>query len=263
MWNIIKSINFQCKRDRGLKLLYLFMFGMILLTTFMNLSGSVESVTGSEMLVSNSSGVLVITGFICSFFLCRTIGGDYTDKTINYEVLTGKSRNNIFFARMIYGFSLCVLAWSVLVLLPYIVATAINGWGISVEFKVFVTRTLLLYLPLLRYMCEIMLITVLVRNQYLGMIISYLIFEISAVVLVIIKEILDIEKAVFMWTSSSNMINVFNFRDYVVRYINGEDVAVYGEPIPKDDLMWTVIVSLVVSLICIAVSYRCFKKRDM
>ena len=97
----------------------------------------------------------------------------------------------------------------------------------------------------------------------MGMIISYLIFEVSAVVLVIIKEIFDIEKAVFMWTSSSNMINVFNFRDYVVRYINGEDVAVYGEPIPKDDLMWTVIVSLVVSLICIAVSYRCFKKRDM
>lgn len=96
MWNIIKSQWYQLIRDkrvRGIFIVTLLFNGAI---TFANLDTWEETLKGG-MITADLASFYGVMGLI--FLLAITafvMGTDFTDKTLNYEILAGHSRGEVF-----------------------------------------------------------------------------------------------------------------------------------------------------------------------
>lgn len=260
MWNIIKAQCYQIKGDiiiiPGLIIsLVLPFFGLIVDGV------SIDSLTGSMFAVTVMSLMPFMLLIISLVFASRIMGWDMNDRTINYEIMSGHSRTQVYFARFFTSVIWTFIASIIIVSIPILIFTAVNGWGHSVKAADFVTRAVVMMLPFFRWICELTLITVLVKNSNIGMVLGFVIFQVMMMIPMIFDEMLDVNIDVIF--SSANLISlstISNSRDIL---IDGNMVNVFDAVLKPSIIQNSVIVSIAAGIFCIIVSFCIFKKRDM
>ena len=261
MGNIIKAMNYQIKND---KVTYF----CVLLSVFLSCSNLVgcdlSEVTGSSFISMAGDMTALLPMFVILILSVRICGWDYTDKTLNYEILIGHSRKDAFWSRVLVSLSWALPFMIIIMFVPLLLLTAINGWGIYSDMSNIIIRWVLSVFPMFRLFCECVLITTLLKNCYLGLVIGFLLTEIAYSVMMTIEELGKIELGLFsVIQSTCNMDKLISCPDYTFEYINGKDEMVFITEIDPVFAVLSVAVSLLVGIGCLMLAYRFFRKTDL
>ena len=262
MWNLIKAQNYQLKRDNGI--IYIYLLGALYIGGFffdMVKEHSLVEITGSQMAVSNGLTCTLVSGILVALLTSRIAGWDFNDKTLNYELLAGHSRAKVFWSRVIVSLVWCLVTVLVIFFVPMLVFGLMNGWGIKAELGGSLLRYGLALFPLFRFVCECILLTVIIRNCYMTMIIAFVLYEFSCLV----DTMQGLLTGVYLTThfASTNVTRILEFGKQKFAYINGEDVTVYETAMESSLILGTISVSLLVGGACLFIAYHYFKKCDL
>lgn len=259
MWNIIKAQNYQTRGDNVV--IYGFLACLLpLLVSFLN-QDSFGNMTGSLYLVHAGEVLPFVIVIITLVLTTRICGWDYADKTMNYEVLAGHSRGEVYWGRIIASMLWGMGAGIVITFLPVLLFTVVNGWGFSISFKGALMRLLLLLFPMFRLVCEFALLTFLLRSCYVAMIIGWVLYGTANIITMIAEETAKLRFTVQL--ASANMSSLLNFENYTIGYIDGEDIMLYDTALDASLTVGSVVVSVAVGAGCLVIGYICFKKGDM
>ena len=266
MLKVMRSQLYQLVLDKVIFLVLLIwlLFGaynIYTLLTEIELSG--ETISGGEVLgewfQSGFLFVLVITVFIMT--------KDLFDKTLYYELLSGKSRAQVFMGRFFISLAVSeVCALLALWVFPAIY-TLSNGWGENLSFSGVLFRTLLEMLFVFRVCAEAALFSMLFKRKGL----AYLMIPIVLI-------IPDMICSVFLYSASQvktlkpylPWLSVFmtQFDTTLCEFVkvklqndSGENIT-YLVAVP-DHVGVMVFCSLGLGLIMLAAAYRIFARKDM
>ncbi len=265
MQNIITSLQYQTKRDNvTYYAIFAAVLGYILVFSDFNGFEKVLSLSGSEFFIEAQGLFNLPISIFLVILATRICGWDYTDKTMNYEILIGHSRRDVFFSRIWVSFIWCIPISLAIFILPPLVLTLMNGWGIYTDMGDMILRCVISVFAIFRMYCECVLLTFLTKSCYIGLIASYLLIEIGAVITVGFKELGGIALGNLTALSSmANFTELMTLDKYSFQYINGKDEMLFNAAVDPSYAAVTVIVSLLAGLGCIVVSYLYFRKSDM
>lgn len=257
MRNVMKAMNYQIIRDNFL--FYSIIAGVVpMISIFAN---GTDGLNGGMAIVGISSGISVFMGIALVILVPRICGWDYTDKTMNYELLAGHKRADVFWGRailsMVWGLSIAVIA----VALPIVIVSLIFGWGNNLDLGNAVLRFVLMLFPLFRLVCELTLITFLIRNCYGSIICGYMYIMFSTMAVLFAEEFGDFKFTTQL--SVANAMRLLEFNNYTIGFVNGEDVYIYESAVESGYIAETIAVSLIGGIICLLIGYFVFKKSDV
>lgn len=261
MRDIIKAMNYQTRRDNFT--IYILLFGIANVAMgFADAPRDVMELTGSgyaasEILRSAAS----MTPLVIMAFCARICGWDCNDKTINYELLSGHTKTEVFFGRAIPALIWSLAASTALIILPVMFFWVMNGWGEQASLGGIIARLALMYLPFIRAACESILLTFLLKNCYLAMIAGYFLFMIPFMVSMFIEDFSKAEPLSWQFTVT-NLVQLF-YLNSKMGFIDGKDVAVYDTALAPELLWGTVASSVLISAAAIFLGLFAFKKSDM
>lgn len=258
MWNIMKAQNYQAKSDNIN--IYILIVGLIL--PFLDVLDDMDKISGSMYFIVSGSGTVFILSLIVTLVLvCRICGWDLADKTLNYEVLSGHKRSEIYFGRVFVSLFYSMLFCMVLIVIPILVISIINGFGDTFSLKNVFLHYMLLLFPLLRLACELVLLTFLVNNCYAAMILGWMIFCFSMIGSMILEGLSNIDLTFHF--VATNIISLFQFDNYHLEEISGKEVMVFQNNLDFSLVIGTITASVLVGGICLAIGYLVFRKRDL
>lgn len=265
MKNLIKTLNYQTRRDNITYYAYIAALVGLLLGCYTE-DGIILNLTGSEYFTQTSGvcGCISII-FYFSIIITRICGWDYSDKTINFQLLGGHSRNNVFWSRIWVSFIRSVPVGIFLYIFPPIFLTLKNGWGINADIYGIIFRCFLAVLIILRIYSECVLFTFLTKSCYTGLVISGMSFFLSNQIvsfITMLKEHAELSKPGII-SSMSNLFDIMSFHDYDFQYINGVDERIYNSEIDSGYAALTITVSVLICIVSIFFSWCNFKKTDM
>lgn len=257
MHNIMKAMNYQIRRDNFL--IYSIIAGVFPIVSI--LIDNMKDLNGGMVVVNMGMGISVFMELALIILIPRICGWDYTDKTMNYELLAGHKRADVFWSRailsIIWGLGIAI----VVVALPLLIVSLILGWGNNLDFGNAFIRLLLTIFPLFRLICELTLLTFLLKNCYISIIFSYMYIMFSTMAVIFVEELSD-----FRFTSQlsvANAMRLLDFSNYSLGFVNGEDIYIYESAIEGGFAAETIIVSLIGGAVCLLIGFLIFKKSDV
>lgn len=262
MQNIIKSLQYQTKRDN---VTYYAFLALILcyVMVFSALDGAFN-LTGSEYFVNTMATFCIPVIMFLLIITTRICGWDYADKTMNYEILIGHNRKEVFFSRIWVSFLWCMPVAVLAFILPPLVLSLINGWGIYMDMGDMIFRCVLSIFTIFRMYCECVLLTFLTKSCYVGLLVSFLFIEVGSTIPIMLEEIGGIKVGNFITAfSMANFSKLMAPEKYGWQYINGKDEIVFDMSVDPTLAAATIIVSLVAGIGCIVISWLYFRKSDM
>lgn len=263
MKNIMKALRYQTLRDNVTYYIVIGLLALFGITLYSEMNGLLN-LTGSEYASHSTIIYGALSSMAILLFTTRIFGWDYTDKTLNYEILIGHSRKDAFWGRVLVSLSWALPFMIIIMFVPLLLLTAINGWGIYSDMSNIIIRWVLSIFPMFRLFCECILITTLLKNCYLGLVIGFLFTEVTYSVMMAIEEMGKIELGLFSVIQSTfNMDKLISCHDYTFEYINGKDEMVFITEIDPVFAVLSVAVSLVVGIGCLMLAYRYFRKTDL
>lgn len=259
MWNIIKAQNYQIRGDNLVILVLL--AGLLLPTGTLLMDFDISELTGSFFLAQLGSVLPIGLGMVLVILVSRICGWDAGDKTMNYEVLAGHSRAEVYFGRVMMSVIWGLGSGIAMLVLPVLGATMINGWGDNMNLSDAAVHCVLFLFPMLRLICEFAMLAFLLRDCYKTMLIGWSFFAVSMIGIMIYEELTN--KVLTVQLVITNMREVIGFGNYKLEYVAGEDIPVYVTGMDVSFVMETILVSLLVAGACLVVGYAVFKKQDM
>ena len=264
MINIIKSLNYSARREASnwitiatilvIPLLGMYLMGMIR-------GDSLQKVTPSFYFATQMMGIIfMITCLGIIILACNLVAGDGGDKTMNYEILSGHSRNRIFAARMLAGFLWGGVSVFLLTLLPLGYLTLAYGWGLETNPREVLLRSLLAFFPILRLCIFHMMIASIMRSAGKGIAVGYVAYMVITLGTSALEELfgMDIIYQTGM-TNAAFLLTSGNSRNVVM---DGRTVALYDTRVTSDMIKNTIGVSLAFSALYLIIAYINFKKKD-
>ena len=244
MFNIFRSVNYTVRRDITVLIsLFTIIFFPVFTYIFNSDGGNLKfkDITGNMYYMLTMEGYIFLM-LIMLLITCRIMGSDMSDKTINFEILYGQKKMNIYGARVI-----CVLIWSVLLVTilyayPVIMFSIINGFGEGIKEKDMVIRYMLSILPSIRIVSFLILFTCVLGSAGKAIALGYVLVE-GAVILGSILQEFDV-KSTYIF-GIMNELAVFNAAESL-----------------KKTAPFTIIVSIVMTLIYLIIGYYIFSKKE-
>ncbi len=264
MFNLIKAQNYQLKRDNFMIYVILFTLAYTALITYFAIDEGVRTgeMNGGLFLASYGEAFSMLYAFPVLGFTSRICGWDFNDKTINYEVLAGHKRSDIFLSRVLVSFLWVFVASLLMTVIPFAVVTVIYGWGVNMTFGAALARLALSFLVLLRTTCGFICMTFLARNCFITLIFGYLLYEVEMMAAMMVNEFA--KKIEITWQlAASNLMELLSFSNYELGYVDGEDVVQFITDMEPELLIGTIVCSLVLSAVYLLLGYTVFRKSDI
>lgn len=209
--------------------------------------------------ISTSSGVYIpwaLTVGIC--FVGMVCGKDYHDKTINYEIMNGHSRKEVYLGRALVGVIGGTIGTALALAIPIFVAQLIIPIGDGLSNKVLIGRFLLSLFPIARIMCEIVFVTVLVKNQYVTIGIAYFVAILGEMLMMLF------ETGGFVLLGLNTLSKLFDFVNYGAYHLADNDsVLLYESYIGVGDVLAVIISSIAFGAVFVFLGYIFFRKDDL
>lgn len=264
MFNIMKAQQYQIRKDNTT---YYYLIGGlaigILSIAFVMSDNGFSDLTGSVWFGSMAYGNIILLNVMAMLFTSRICGWDFQDKTLNYEVLNGAKRSDIFFGRyflsLIWTFA---SAYGVL-LLTMAGVTLINGWGVMLPFKAALFRTAMFAFPLFRLVALYTLMTFLCMDGRPVIVIGFILQQVE-ILMTMLGEELSFSTKAFDYLFSLLCINkLADVGNMTFDYIDGKDVMVIKDTLTMTDSLTCGAVCLAVGILYLIIGYAVFKKRDL
>lgn len=169
MKRLIKAQVYQMCRKKSTAGVYLGILGMLLFELISEMRIFGGKLTADDFFLSFQSVIMSFSFIVAFWYAAEICVGDFSDRTVNYEVMGGYTRKKVYFSRVLLGLASGTLTvvsmWCILVG----VAVAYGGWGNQVGLLQMVARWLLMLFPFWRILCEFIFFSFLVKNVYVVM----------------------------------------------------------------------------------------------
>ncbi len=263
MKGIIKSQFYQLRRERLLIIIFVLLLAFMLLQAFL-ISGMSDYRTTDMYLVNNNFSMLFIAlafPFAATGFMC---GSDFSDKTLNYEVMSGHLRYQIYFGRVIPCLIVSVLGFLVLIFAPVLQNTLMHGWGTEIRMDHMLIRIALMAFPVLRLSCMAVLITFFCKNRYILVGIGCMCFMIFELLLMIMDVSQAAAEGVYSGILSyTNLTMLFTIDSWQTYGLDGDTNYIFESALSCGEIVSTVVCSLIFSAIFLGMGYVFFKNDDL
>ena len=264
---IIRSQLYQLVVDKAvflILLIYILMDIHSLMELLSEISLSGETVSGGKAFALWSSATDVIIMLMTALIMVK----DQSDKTINYEILSGKSRASVFFGRYVTAFGLCALMAVIEVWSVPIAFTVKNGWGSELKFSEALIRTLLILMFVFRVSAETAMFSVLFKKRKALVFFAYLpVIAFDSMLagwLTSVVEMSDSPKKMLDWMSLLMIVLCDDVTGFELTNVLGSDgkAAIRYTGIPGH--MGILLLSgLGLGVLFLMLGYMIFRKRDM
>ncbi len=261
MWNIIKSQNYQIKGDTSVIVGFIVCLCLPILAQISNESG-MDDFTGSVFMINDITFIPMIFFLFSLFVVTKACGWDMNDKTMNYELLSGHSRAEVYFGRVVTALAWGIIGGIVVTLGPILVVTAVNGWGDNLVFRDAMFRYFLILVVYLRWISELILLTFIVRNYLASAFLGLGMFEAGMICGFLVKEFFNLNSIDNLF-AGIDMLLLGEFGNSRNVIINGKSVQLFEATVSNATRNNTILVSLIVSIVCIISGYVVFRKRDL
>ena len=264
MLNIIRSLNYSARRDTVNWIAIISMLGLPVF--IMYISGLINGDTLSKPTPSyyfasqELATVFVFLSFGIMIFACKLVAGDAGDKTLNYELMAGHSRNRVYAGRMTAGYIWGAILVFILMMIPVGVLDLLYGWGPETVKSEVLIRCLLTFFPILRLCAYNMMLASLVRSAGKGIALGYASFMAVAFVSSFLQEMLEIDITYPTAFTNAAFLLVSENSRFIVQ--DGRQIQVFDTTVTGDMVWKTIAVSLAMSAVYMIIAYINFKKTD-
>ncbi|MDD6824889.1 MAG: ABC transporter permease [Oscillospiraceae bacterium] len=258
MKNIIKSEFLKLRKDRFCSILFL----VFLIVGAWTVSSSMGiSPDGKKYAGDNAVTALALVPFIIQFFLCAFVphacGADFKDKTYNYEIMSGHTRAEVYFGKVIAVIITGTLI-SIVLFAACIGVSAIgtDGWGDSVQLSDILMKIFIMMFCFIRIICVYIFLTYIIKNMYAVVIIGFvfsILFSAYAEVTSRSKYILGI----------INLKAVNTFDAWCTFTVKGDKYSTFDLSISSELATGTIIYSLIAGCLVLLLGYAFFRHDDM
>ena len=260
MKNIIKTQLIQIRKDRICRFIFIgilvVMFAIVWMLVDMMAEGPQE-VTGGKQAVILISMTTVLAQFFMYLFTAQACGIDFMDKTMNYEILSGHTRREVFFGRVIPTLIIGTVGTMFLIALPIVAEVILmGGWGDKVNFTDMLLRYLLMAFPIARIICEFILLTFIIKNPYIVMGISY-------VACIILGMNVPATRDHCFVLGMTNINKITAIEQWTSFGLGGDLHYIYETGLSADFVVPTILVSVIIGGIALLLGYTFFKNDDM
>lgn len=258
MKNIIKAQIYQMKLPAIWKKVLFWMIPCMVLVLYINIGlddmyeGVAEYFTSGEY-----TNYLTFVGFFVAIASAEISGNDFQDKTINYEIMSGHSRKNIFFARVLVSVVVSVIGSFLILGLPILLFAGLGKMGTAISLGAIMIRILLTMLPIAKLSCEVILITYIAKNSMLSA-------AIGCFGTVLIGALGGMANGFMYLFSTSNLMKLFRCDGWSVYRIKDVKEFFVVEPLPSNQvILYTVLTTVIVSAMVLFIGYKFFEKDDL
>ena len=166
MYNVMKAQTYQLFRSKSTYIILFLLILLLAVSIYMNIADLPrdEIAGGSYMVYTLGDLYVMAVPLLTMAFTAMILGGDMKDKTINYEVLTGTRRIEVFTGRLLVALLVNLAAYLLSTVLPALVFSLIFGWGHTMPLSDAVLRYAAGLFPLIRMTAFYALLTVLLRR---------------------------------------------------------------------------------------------------
>lgn len=261
MWNVIRAQLYQFKKDKiswGALLLALVMSGVL---AFLYVD---EYTSGSEMVAGMAFFYAMIGIIVMLIVVTGIMGKDFTDKTLNYEVLAGHTRGEVFLGRLIVAAVIGSLAGFLVMAVVPCVATLFLGWGDVMAWQGVVIRYGLVWVTLVSICVQLAFITILTKNPYITLLVGYLAGCGQLMIRTLGQEFPDLASAgESPLLSINHCMNLLTFDDWYTFFLDETEQIFYESAVDPQLIMTTIGTALVTIILLTVLGYVFFKHDDL
>lgn len=265
MRGLIRSQFYSLRRECRLLVIVFACLALLSYLSSMLFYGSVlgvdENVFGFMM---KASAKLGLTGFQYSIYgliyILIAVGlfasRDLNDKTVNYEIMTGHDRRDIYISRAVICAMLGALGGIIMFAAVPVIDTIIYGWGGEIPVSTALIRILLLFLLYLRVSAELILISVVVRRTYL----VYIIGVVAGLMELIAAEVFEGSRYVLALTAS---YQILNFSAFQLTHFNNKREVFFDSVMGPETVMLVITFYVLVTIGCLFYGSIYFDRTDL
>ncbi len=255
----MKAQLIQLRKDKICRFIFIGVLAVTLIIVLMMAdmaSGDIRF-TGGEQAIMLLTMTQLLAQFFMYLFTAQACGADFMDKTCNYEIMSGHTRRDVFFGRVIPTLIIGTLGTMFLIAAPVVAEVIIlGGWGDKVSLTDMLLRFLLMAFPVARVICEFIFLTFIIKNPYIVMGISYMLCIILGMNIPVTRD-----HCFVLGMSNMNAITVIDRWNSFG--LGGDLYYVYETGLSADFVLPTVIVSVVIGAAALLLGYTFFKNDDM
>lgn len=262
MKDLIKAQLYQMSKMRAYRCVFVFF------TALSVLFGSVEFLNGADALeegqlltasdyATRMGSVPTFAILAISFFTAFICADDLTDKTCNYEMMSGRRRKQAYLARAVVSVVTGVLMGLLMMTLSLAASTVLLGWGDTIPVSAAVTRILLMAFPFFRISCLCVLMSYILKKPALVIVGSYVIM----IMLVLVFDTSAGGTGALM--SISNLMMLCQYDSWVVFGLDSGAHYVYEPALGAANILMTIGASLGFGAGYLALGYSYFHGDDL
>lgn len=195
---------------------------------------------------------LIFTALIAGQFAVR----DFSDKTINYEIMAGHGRREIFFSRVIVSMLQGGIGGTLMLFIVPVIYTIRVGWGGSIHLSTAALKVFLVFLLYCRVSAELIFFAVILKQTK---------FVFAAEALIALIELVlmaEAEGSQYVFALSA-IYAIMNFNEFDLSHLDGKWEFFFDSAFEP---MTTAAVSLgyiAVSVLFIFCAYKEFERCDL
>lgn len=182
--------------------------------------------------------------------------GDFSDKTFYNEILSGQTRFNSYFGRVITAIVFTLVGSIILMTAPVVICSVLCGWGTLFTVGDVVQRLLISILPLIRIICAYICFSFIFK-QY-----SIMNFIVGLMVSMMCEEgfFSNAQPAVL---ASASLLRLCRFDMWANYGLNDVYTPVVDATIPAGEIQSIVIWSIIASAAFLIIGYAYFRRDDL
>lgn len=258
MKNIIKAQLYQIRKSSFIFIVFLAVLVMQLANMMGEWSYRGDAMYGSTYVAANGFYTTLVALIFAIVFTGYVCGSDFNDKTANYELMSGHLRKQVYFGRAIISLAGGGIGVALIIAAPVVIATIACGWGNDIRMIDAIFRFLLVLLPVLRIICEFIFLTYVVKNAYVIMACGFFTYILGSA----LPEYLGRSESVLLGvTNLSKLCSFESWMTYTVGEMN--IYTVYEAGVSVNDVVTTLLASVIFGGLFLVIGYLNFKKDDM
>lgn len=259
MRSLLKSQLYQLRKSSIVWTIFAAVMLLQVLLLFGEWAYQGEEVPADTYVATNGGQIIWVSIMFAIVFAGYVCGADFTDKTINYELLSGHTRKQVYFGRAVISMVGGCLGSMLIMAVPVVISVAACGWGTDVKAGEIILRYALSALPILRLICECIFLTYVIKKPYITMAGGFLTYILG----MLLPDLVGKTDSVLLGITNISKLTEFESWSTYTLDNTVDLIVVYGAKLSAGDIASTIFASAIIGGLFLATGYLYFNRDDL
>ena len=216
-----------------------------------------SNMTASTIFGMNSNVIGIMAAIYVLISVTLIAGGDMNDKTVNYEIMYGHSRRQVYWSRVIVSLIAGTFGGILIFLALPIAATLMLGWGTSISFGVLLIRLFMLAMLFFRMTAELIFLTAVIRKAQFVYIVEVLVLLMEIAAKMMFEDGND-----FLFPLNA-IIHILSFNQFLLPHLDETTAVIFDAAMPVSTIIGVSAAYILVAAVCLYLGSAAFERADL